>query len=187
MGEAIRGVSEPTPLSPGAEPPASIGRYLAQQRELRGIGREELAELTRIPLRSIERLESGAFDDDPDGFVRGFVRTVAAAIGLDPDETVTRMLAEPVPTRGVPMPDWRGIALVATLLVAFVGLSTWAFGRWSAPPEAPELSAPEPAPVRTDPVRALARERGLLPEGDAERRAPEAMSEAADAPAPSGR
>ncbi len=58
-----------------AEP---IGAYLARQRVLRGITLEELAESTRIPIRSLARLEAGVFDAEPDGFARGFVRTVAA-------------------------------------------------------------------------------------------------------------
>jgi hypothetical protein len=72
-----------------------IGAYLAAQRRLRGITVAELAAQTRIPLRSLERLEGGAFDANVDGFVRGFVRTVALALGLDPEETVARTLSEP--------------------------------------------------------------------------------------------
>ncbi|HPG28255.1 MAG TPA: helix-turn-helix domain-containing protein, partial [Myxococcota bacterium] len=63
-----------------------IGEYLRRQRLLRGMSTEELAALTRIPLRSLERLESGHFDGETDGFVRGFVRTVATALGLDADD-----------------------------------------------------------------------------------------------------
>lgn len=72
-----------------------IGEYLRRQRILRGMSAEELADLTRIPLRSLERLENGQFDGENDGFVRGFVRTVAVALGLDTDDTVARMLQEP--------------------------------------------------------------------------------------------
>jgi cytoskeleton protein RodZ len=73
----------------------SIGLYLAGQRRLRGISVEELAFRTRIPRRNIERLEAGAFDRAPDGFSRGFVRTIAEALGLDPDEAVMRLMSEP--------------------------------------------------------------------------------------------
>ena len=73
----------------------SIGAYLAQQRRIRGISAEQLAETTRIPLRSIERLEAGVFDGKLDGFARGFVRTVAEALGLDLHETLIRTLREP--------------------------------------------------------------------------------------------
>ena len=40
----------------------SVGRYLASQREMRGITLEELAARTRIPGRNLERLESGSLD-----------------------------------------------------------------------------------------------------------------------------
>lgn len=75
---------------------SSIGEYLKRQRLLRGVTIEDLAATTRIPLRSLERLEAGYFDGVTDGFVRGFVRTVALALGLDADQTVARMLDEPV-------------------------------------------------------------------------------------------
>jgi cytoskeletal protein RodZ len=72
-----------------------VGQYLANQRKLRRITLDELSERTRIPRRNLERLESGAFDRDSDGFTRGFVRTVAAALGLDADEAVMRLVGEP--------------------------------------------------------------------------------------------
>jgi hypothetical protein len=99
MGQEIRGVPQDPPLtSPDGAKPAredSIGRYLAQQRRLRGVSLDELAAQTRIPRRSLERLEDGAFDRQADGFARGFVRTVAAALGLDAEEAVMRLLDEP--------------------------------------------------------------------------------------------
>lgn len=95
-------------LAPGVEEPEGpsvavagtfedvpIGEYLRRQRMLRDVSLDELAAMTRIPLRSLERLERGEFDGESDGFVRGFVRTVALALGLDVDDTVARMLQEP--------------------------------------------------------------------------------------------
>jgi len=73
----------------------SVGEYLKAQRTIRGIALEDLASRTRIPLRSLTLLEAGEFDGDPDGFVRGFVRTVSEGLGLDPDDTLMRMLQEP--------------------------------------------------------------------------------------------
>lgn len=138
----------------------SIGRYLAAQRQLRGISLDELAARTRIPRRSLERLEAGAFDADPDGFVRGFVRTVALALGLDPREAVLRLVSEPKAADE----DWLrmrrlrvGLAVAvlagAALLAAFWGLRSTV--RW--------ISAPSGDPVgervyRRDAVRALADE-----------------------------
>jgi hypothetical protein len=69
----------------------SIGAYLRTQRRLREMSLEEVESLTRIPQRSLARLEAGAFDRQQDAFARGFVRTVALAIGLDPGDTLVRM------------------------------------------------------------------------------------------------
>ena len=137
----------------------SIGAYLSQQRRLRGITVDQLAELTRIPKRSIERLEAGHFDDDVDGFVRGFVRTVAGGLGLDPEDTLSRMLAEP---RGEAGADGRMSVLVGRSLVglAAVALFALAFGLVRAVWQAGEIAgASQGAEVvvwRSDPVRALA-------------------------------
>ena len=90
MGKEVRGVLEESSLSG-----AGVGQYLASQRRLRDISLDELAELTKIPRRSLERLEAGSFDGTSDGFVRGFVRCVAASLGLDPDEAVMRLMDEP--------------------------------------------------------------------------------------------
>lgn len=93
MEQAQRGLPEDAALA-SRERAEPIGAYLARQRVLRGITLEELADSTRIPIRALMRLEAGVFDAEPDGFARGFVRTVAVALGLPPDETVARMLPE---------------------------------------------------------------------------------------------
>jgi transcriptional regulator with XRE-family HTH domain len=136
-----------------------IGSYLRLQREIRGISAEELALQTRIPLRSLERLESGSFDGETDGFVRGFVRTVADALGLDPDDTISRMLAEPK------LEESSRIDLSVALSRAFVGvavvvLMAAAIGLVKAvgmSGEAASSGIPLSEQVyRRDPVRALA-------------------------------
>lgn len=167
MGKAIGGLPETPALIGGEEASGSIGAYIARQRKLRGISLEQLELLTRIPRRSLERLESGAFDAEPDGFVRGFVRTVSVAIGLDPDDTVTRMLVEPDPRRkrsrirslsaaaGFFLPVCL-IALGAAILWMLVGVR---------PGRLTEVSvAPETRRVRLDAVRELAISRGMIPE-----------------------
>jgi transcriptional regulator with XRE-family HTH domain len=151
---------ETAPKAPTAPEPG-IGGYLASQRKLRGISLDELASLTKIPRRSLERLESGAFDTHPDGFVRGFVRTVAAALGLDPDESVMRLLPEPdweadeapapSPVAGARLARAAALALAAAALVAAI----WLAATWRSVP--PEPEAP-PVVLRRDPVRELATE-----------------------------
>ena len=148
------GASDTTQTAPDAS--ESIGAYLATQRKLRGVSLDELGIRTRIPLRSLERLESGAFDGQPDGFVRGFVRTVAEGLGLDPDDTVMRMMDEPPASRsrrsGIAAgPRMLLAALVLAGLVVLSGLGVRAAARVL-------FAGGEPVePVlRRDPVRELA-------------------------------
>ncbi len=171
MGEEVRGVPEAVALDAarsvgeviggrGRAAEDSVGAYLAQQRHLRGISLEHLATLTRIPQRSLERLEAGAFDRDPDGFSRGFVRTVAEALGLDPDESVARLLPEPANDPAGLRRGWRSrrvvlLALGVALVVSAAG-AWWAVSDQSKAPPVPEAG---PALVyRRDAVRALAAE-----------------------------
>jgi hypothetical protein len=165
MGQALRGVPEAPSLSAAKEDaPFSIGAYLARQRSLRGVSLEELEVATRIPRRSLERLEAGAFDRDRDAFARSFVRTVAQALGLDVHDTITRMSGEVRPrrhSRGAALLRSRGLRAVALLLVLAAGgiaAARWAAGGFALP--AIRVSAgPERAIVaRPDPVRALAHE-----------------------------
>jgi hypothetical protein len=157
VGREVRAVPGSAPLT--AEGRASIGAYLRSQRLLRGIGLGELSAATRIPRRSLERLEAGGFDDQPDGFARGFVRAVATALGLDPDEAVSRMLTE------VEVPEEPGRQLSlgrAGLLLGAVLAVAAAAALWTSLPSDGGPSAP-PAPeselvMRRDAVRALAAE-----------------------------
>jgi cytoskeletal protein RodZ len=141
---------------------------------------DELAGLTKIPRRSLERLEAGAFDANPDGFVRGFVRTVAVALGLDPDEAVNRMLREPredeLLARASARLERRRLLLRAGLLAAALLL---AFGLWrlTAAWLANDAGSADPLVFRHDAVRALAGESDTQP-------APEAGAPAQAGPGP---
>jgi cytoskeletal protein RodZ len=136
---------------------------------MRGISVGELAELTKIPTRSIERMEAGAFDGNPDGFVRGFVRTIAVGLGLDPEEAVMRMLGEPVDSaeaaRGSALRLDRQLLAIAALLVAAVGLGLAIWGWASRAPSAPAADDTPKVVYRRDAVRALAEEQARSREG----------------------
>jgi len=192
MGKAIGGLPEAPPLSaasPGAEAEEvfALGGWLARQRELRGLRLEELAALTRLPMRSLERLEAGAFDGQQDGFVRGFVRTVAIAIGLDPDDAVARLLAEPSAGPRRKLPDLRRVAVAAIGVAGGVALLAALFELARAPAVGEAPGRPPPR-VRRDAVRALAVERGLLPDDPAPAGPPAVLlpEAAADAPGEPG-
>lgn len=157
------GGGPPGPSQGQAGQQPHIGAYLAGQRKLRGISQRELAELTRIPIRSIERLEGGHFDSIDDGFVRGFVRTVSAALGLDPEDALTRMLPEPVGPNESPI--FQRLALGRVLLVAGVlVVVAGSVGIVSAVVRPlPERQIEQPEGLRRrDPVRALALAQGAV-------------------------
>jgi hypothetical protein len=142
----------------------AIGAYLARQRQLRGISLDELSAATRIPLRSLRRLEAGAFDREPDGFARGFVRTVAVALGLPPDETVARMLPEASEEarRGGFGFGLGRRAIAASLLLVVLALAALVWTGSRVLPIGWTRNRDEMV-VRRDAVRALAIEKGLLP------------------------
>ena len=145
------------PHATGSPELHSIGAYLAAQRDLRGISLEELAQLTRIPLRSLARLESGTYDGVTDGFVRGFVRTVAESLGLEPGDTVARMLCEPLPEQDVRPPErpmLRRLLLAASLLLLLL-LAVGLVRAVIATAPAPKVVSSEQL-FRHDSVRALA-------------------------------
>jgi len=147
-----------------------IGAYLTRQRQLRGIALDDLARQTRIPVRSLQRLEAGAFDQDPDGFARGFVRTVAIALGLPPDETIARMLPEAGGhDDGAAAGALARLARAVGLAVALgaIGASSWMWlASGASRTLAPTFRAREDGlVVRRDAVRALAEEHGLLTAG----------------------
>jgi transcriptional regulator with XRE-family HTH domain len=69
-----------------------LGRYLAAARERAGLAREEVAQYVGIPSRYVVLIEEGRLDLLPDpSHARGYVRTYAAAVGLD-QEAVTLFL-----------------------------------------------------------------------------------------------
>jgi transcriptional regulator with XRE-family HTH domain len=152
---------------PDAAAPAdrSIGRYLASQRELRGISLDELAARTKIPRRNLERLESGVFDTQSDGFVRGFVRTVAESLGLDPHEAVMRLVGEPPgddeELRRRRMWSAAGLVVVALTSLLLLGMGVRLAMLWIV-----ESSGGEPELVRRpDAVRSLVEQRDAAKPG----------------------
>jgi cytoskeleton protein RodZ len=68
-----------------------FGVHLRREREMRGVTLEEISSATRIGTRFLDALETEQWDVLPGGvFNRGFVRSTAQFLGLDPEA----MLAE---------------------------------------------------------------------------------------------
>ncbi len=65
--------------------------WLRAGRAARQLTVEDVARVTRIQQRALERLESGQFEELPaEVFVRGFVRNYARCVGLDEHEALAR-------------------------------------------------------------------------------------------------
>lgn len=72
----------------------SLAMWLRAGRAQRGLTLEDVARITKIQQRTLERLESGKLDGLPaDVFVRGFVRSFARCVGLDEAEALVRYSA----------------------------------------------------------------------------------------------
>ncbi|MBK9037139.1 MAG: helix-turn-helix domain-containing protein [Myxococcales bacterium] len=70
---------------------SALSRWLVQGREARGFAREQVARVTRIPLRTLDSLEEARWHELPaDVFVRGFLRGYARCVGLSVDEALAR-------------------------------------------------------------------------------------------------
>jgi Helix-turn-helix domain/Domain of unknown function (DUF4115) len=66
-----------------------LGEFLRRERELRHISLDDVAERTKISRRYLEAIEQGQYDRLPgETFVRGFIRSYAQFVGLDPQDTL---------------------------------------------------------------------------------------------------
>jgi len=69
----------------------AFGRWLTQQRELRGLSVEAIAKATKIPPTLVAALESGQAERFPERvFLLNYIRSYATAVGLSPDDAVNR-------------------------------------------------------------------------------------------------
>lgn len=69
----------------------SVGQFLRRHRESRRMSVEEISRATRVPMSSVERIETDRFDELPgEVFVRGFLKSYAMSVGLAPDEVLAR-------------------------------------------------------------------------------------------------
>ncbi len=76
-------------------PESDFGSRMRQAREQRGVSLRQIAEKTKIGVSALEALERNDISRLPGGiFSRGFVRSYAAEIGVDPEQTVREFLAQ---------------------------------------------------------------------------------------------
>lgn len=92
-----------------AEPRPRLGEWLRNARQRKGLTFTEIERTTRINRHYLEAIESEHFDVLPAPvYARGFLRSYARALGLDPDEAVALMPADlPRPPGLDPLPGLR--------------------------------------------------------------------------------
>jgi len=110
-----------------------FGKYLSQQRELRGMSREDICRETKIPPSLVAALEEGQFERLPARiFVLNYIRAYAHVIGMEPEEAVLRYeevdKATPAPSPAVLEQErrkkaWMGLGV----FVLVVALGAYAF------------------------------------------------------------
>jgi cytoskeletal protein RodZ len=114
---------------------------MRQAREQRGVSLRQIAEATKISVSALEALERNEISRLPGGiFSRAFVRSYAAEIGVDPEQTVREFLAQfphDSVTAGSPHVliddggrerrrlDPRAVMIVATLVIVAVAIVLW--------------------------------------------------------------
>lgn len=88
----------PSPRTPSAD--SAIGRLLQNARATAGISIRDLSLRSRIGLRYLEAIENFEIEALPrEVYLRGYLREVARALGLDPEALVEEYLAELHQTR----------------------------------------------------------------------------------------
>jgi cytoskeletal protein RodZ len=108
----------------------TFGRWLARERELRGLARDEVTRATRLAPGVVEALESGEEGRmPPRAYAVGYLRSYAGAVGLDADEVVLRYeeAVGPPAVRGSSPAVRRSAGLaVAVAAIAAVAALAWA-------------------------------------------------------------
>jgi cytoskeleton protein RodZ len=115
---------------------ASLGSYLCELRQRRGLSLEELSRTTRVAPRYLEALEGDDLGTLPGHvFARGFLRAYCQALQTPPDEAIAlyhRQTGVPLPSPAMQsqrMPSGarsRGTVLVSFVLLVTLGLALFA-------------------------------------------------------------
>jgi len=126
---------EATKSTTVVDPRTSLAIWLRTGRAEKGLSLDDVARITKIQLKTLERLEAGTADGLPaDVFVRGFVRSYARCVGLDEDEALKRYQQcndpTPVVVEEIPVAARAVVEAMAEL----------------APTVAEQISSPEPEP-----------------------------------------
>ena len=145
--------------------PERIGARLAAARVAAKLELIDIARETRVPLRHLKAIEADAHEELPAlPYAIGFVKSLARAVGMDPEEAGQRFRAETTMVPHTPMvasleplderrlPSRRMVmASVAGLVLLLGGLTAYGAG-WFDPPVHPTVVAETTAPAATAPA-----------------------------------
>jgi cytoskeletal protein RodZ len=138
-----------------------FGAHLRNAREARGLTLRQIASYTKIAVSALEALERNEVSRLPGGlFTRGFVRSYADAVGLDPERTVrefARQFPDEASEPGEALREalieinpgtsrWglRVTILVASVLLVVISVAFGSRYFTAAPPAPGAMSAPSP-------------------------------------------
>jgi cytoskeletal protein RodZ len=147
----------------------SVGHALAQARTAAGLSVDEVSTLTRVRVPIVQAIEQDDFSRcGGDVYARGHIRTLARAVGVDPEPLIAQYAAEHgtevVPAPVAPVysserikseprrPNWTA-AMVAAIVavVGFVGYTAFTGGDDGNKPTA-EPAPPTPSSSATAPT-----------------------------------
>jgi cytoskeletal protein RodZ len=157
-------------MGPGGGTVMSIGEQLRQAREQHNVSLHAIAEKTNISVRFLDAIEKGQIDKLPGGiFTRGFVRSYAAQVGLDPDDTVRAFVAAHPEVRADDEVEeaqlesragatWRLVAIAVAVAILLGGGAYWWLTRAAPAPPVSQSSGLPPALPGASPSDRLAGE-----------------------------
>ncbi|HEY3100042.1 MAG TPA: RodZ domain-containing protein [Methylomirabilota bacterium] len=140
---------------------ASVGDYLRELRQRRGLSLEEMSRATRVASRYLECLEADRFSALPAPvFTRGFIRAYCQAVGEPPDEALARYESRdgaapppprPIPAAGPPPAPAesgarsRSAVLVSFVLLVILGMALFAVALMTQPAREERVDRRPPA------------------------------------------
>lgn len=171
-----------------------FGASFKKARESKNVSLDKIAVETRISSRFLVAIENEQFELLPGGiFNRGFIRTYAERLGLDPEEAITayEKLSQPVepdPVRQEAPPSRGKTTKVPLYITAVVGLAILIGGYYiatrSSEPNRVAVSPPAAAPVAPKPDPAPVSEEAAEPETETTTVATSTAAAATPAPLP---
>lgn len=104
----------------------SFGEYLKREREYRHITLDEVSQATKIRKYYLDAIERDEYNLLPgDSYLKGFVRSYAKYIGIDPDDTVLRLESylKQFETKKTPLPVKRSIMTKSSRVYVIIAIA----------------------------------------------------------------